>query len=100
MRESRSICMAARIVRKTIMMEEWNDRYRRTRVLGSWTHWQSWGVGRIRLILTSISIPRGFILKGWKSLSPGLRGTSYPGEIAPYRSATLKELNQIRLESQ
>src|SRR2546425_7515507 len=24
-----------------------------------------------------------FILKGWKSLSPGLRGTSYPGVGAP-----------------
>src|SRR5437870_4517976 len=33
-----------------------------------------------------------FILKGWKSLSPGLRGTSYPGKSRRSIS-TLKELH-------
>src|SRR5437016_13479241 len=36
---------------------------------------------------------QGIILKGWKSISPGLRGTSYPG-VKQRVPATLKGLNQ------
>src|SRR5258707_12926514 len=38
------------------------------------------------------------ILKGWESLSPGLLGTSYPGEKSRM-SSTLKELHQHPLAS-
>ncbi len=45
------------------------------------------------------SLTRGLapstILKGWKSLSPGLRGTSYPG-VKHHTSTTLKGLHQLR----
>ncbi len=34
------------------------------------------------------------ILKGWKSFSPGLRGTSYPGGLSIPRPPTLKGLHQ------
>src|SRR5208282_3771548 len=34
------------------------------------------------------------ILKGWQSLSPGLRGTSYPGNTHPKPRFTLKGLYQ------
>src|SRR6266699_1819800 len=31
----------------------------------------------------NVEVVASFILKGWKSLSPGLRGTSYPGVGGP-----------------
>jgi hypothetical protein len=38
-------------------------------------------------------------LKGIVSFSPGLRGTSFPGGMAPNGSSTLKELNRRLIQS-
>ena len=45
--------------------------------------------------LTGAHLVGTAILKGWKSLSPGLRGTSYPG-ITGQTPPTLKEFHQCR----